>query len=528
MILIPVLGDQLSPSLVSLRGGPEISVVLMVEVVDGATYVRHHKKKIALLFSAMRHFADELRAAGWTVDYVTLDAPGNSGSFTGEVGRAMARHAIDAIRIVEAGEWRVADMIDGWSAQFGVPVEVLPDDRFLCSRADFAEWASARKRLIMEDFYREMRKRTGLLMSFGKPVGNRWNFDPENRKTPPRGLNTPGIATFEPDAVTDAVLALVAARFGGHFGDLTPFRFAVTRAQALVALDHFIQHALPRFGDYQDAMVAGQDHLWHAALSPYINCGLLLAREVVDAAVAAYDRGEVPLNAVEGFVRQIIGWREYIRGIYWTEGRDYTRSNALKATRDLPAFYWTGETDMRCMAEAIGSTKREAYAHHIHRLMITGNFAMLAGIDPHQVHVWYLIVYADAYEWVEAPNVIGMSQFADGGRLGSKPYAGGGAYINRMSDYCGKCRYDVKQKTGPDACPFNALYWDFLARHREALKDNSRLWRMYDGWDRLGPERQKATRASAAAFLATLPSKAPEWTDGTAPPTSEACPTSPA
>ncbi len=512
-VLIPVLGDQLSATLASLRDAdPADAVVLMVEVADETTYVWHHKKKIALILSAMRHFAAELRAGGWTVDYVELDAPGNTGSFTGEVGRALTRHAVTRIRTVEAGEWRVLAMQQGWSAAFGVPVEIVPDDRFLCSKADFLDWASARKRLVMEDFYREMRKRTGVLMSFGKPVGNKWNFDHDNRKTPPRGLNTPGIATFEPDAITRDVLALVAARFAAHFGDLEPFRLATTRAEALLALDHFIAHALPRFGDYQDAMVAGQDHLWHAALSPYLNCGLLGPREVIDAAVRAFDDGDAPLNAVEGFVRQILGWREYVRGMYWLEGPDYTASNALGATRDLPDFYWTGDTDMRCMAEAIGSTKREAYAHHIHRLMVLGNFAMLAGVDPHQVHVWYLIVYADAYEWVEAPNVIGMSQFADGGRLGSKPYAGGGAYIDRMSDYCGKCRYRVKLKTGPDACPFNALYWGFLARHRDTLKSNQRLWRMYDGWDRLGPERQAATRASAAAFLDSLPPGSKAWT----------------
>ena len=511
-ILIPVLADQLSHDLASLVGVDRAdAVVLMMEVRDEARYVKHHKKKIALLFSAMRHFAEELREAGWTVDYVTLDAPGNTGSFTGEVGRALARHTASAVRIVEAGEWRVQAMIDGWAAALRVPVEVLPDDRFLCSKADFAEWAGARKRLIMEDFYREMRKRTGLLMSFGKPVGTRWNFDADNRKTPPRGLNTPGIATFEPDAITSEVLVLVAAEFPDHFGDLEPFRFAVTRPQALLALDHFIEHALARFGDYQDAIVEGQVHLWHAVLSPYINCGLLRAREVVDAAVRAYDEGAAPLNAVEGFVRQVIGWREYVRGIYWHAGPAYAESNALSATRDLPSFYWTAETDMRCIAQSVDQVRHEAYNHHIQRLMILGNFAMLAGVEPAQVEEWYLIVYADAYEWVELPNVHGMSQFADGGLLGSKPYAGGGAYINRMSDHCGRCRYDVKQKVGPDACPFNALYWDFLARHRELLKDNSRLWRMYDGWNRLGPTRQAETRASAAAFLDGLPGGARGW-----------------
>ncbi|QYE36056.1 cryptochrome/photolyase family protein [Polymorphobacter sp. PAMC 29334] len=509
--LIPVLGDQLSHGLVSVRDGPAEAVVLMVEVADEAAYVRHHKKKIALILSAMRHFADELRAAGWTVDYVKLDDDGNTGSFTGEVGRAIERHHATSIRIVESGEWRVAAMIDGWAARFGVPVEVLPDDRFLCSRADFAEWAAARKRLIMEDFYREMRKRTGLLMAFGKPIGTRWNFDADNRKVPPRGLNYPAPPEFEPDAITREVLDLVGRRFGDHFGDLDPFGFAVTRAQALVALDHFITVALPRFGDYQDAIVEGQAFLYHAILSPYLNCGLLTAHEVAHAAADAFARGDAPLNAVEGFVRQVIGWREYVRGIYWHAGPEYKDSNALGATRDLPEFYWTGDTDLRCIAQSVAQVRAHAYNHHIQRLMVLGNFAMLIGVEPAQIEDWFLVVYADAYEWVELPNVHGMSQFADGGLLGSKPYAGGGAYIDRMSDHCGRCRYDVKQKTGPDACPFNALYWDFLARHRELLKGNSRLWRMYDGWDRLGPERQAATRASAAAFMATLPPAARGW-----------------
>ena len=226
----------------------------------------------------------------------------------------------------------------------------------------------------------------------------------------------------------------------------------------------------------------------------------------------AYTEGHVPLNAAEGFIRQIIGWREYVRGIYWHAGPAYAESNALNAVRDLPVFYWTGETRMRCISQSVGQVREHAYNHHIQRLMVLGNFAMLAGVEPRQIEEWYLIVYADAYEWVELPNVHGMSQFADGGILGSKPYAGGGAYIDRMSDHCKRCSYDVKAKVGPDACPFNALYWDFLARHREILKDNSRLWRMYDGWDRFSPARQAETRASAAEFLQSLPGRSHAWT----------------
>ena len=503
-MLVPVLGDQLSERLSALRAAaPATTVVLMMEVAEEATYVRHHQKKIAFLFSAMRHFAERLRAAGWRVDYVTLDDPANSGSFEGEVARAVKRHRVTRIVTTEAGEWRVLDSQKRWGA------EILPDDRFLCSRAEFADWAAGRKRLVMEDFYRLMRRRTGLLMDGDQPAGGAWNFDADNRKGPVKGMRYPPLPRFEPDAVTEEVLALVAARFGHHFGDLRPFSHAVTRDQALSALDDFIAHRLPQFGDYQDAMVAGEDGLFHSHLSAQINAGLLGPLEVCQAAEAAFRAGKVPINAAEGFIRQILGWREYVRGIHWIAGPAYTAKNHLGATRDLPDFYWTGDTDMRCLSEAVGATKRHAHAHHIQRLMVLGNFAMLAGVDPFQVHEWFLAVYDDAYEWVETPNVIGMSQFADGGMMASKPYAGGGAYINRMSDYCRGCRYEVKERTGPDACPFNSLYWDFLARHREQLKGNQRLWRMYDGWDRFAPAEQAAIRTQAAGVLARLSAPRP-------------------
>ncbi len=507
--LIPLLGDQLSAGLASLRGAePEASVVLMMEVAAEATYVRHHKRKIAFLFSAMRHFAEELRAAGWVVDYVTLDDPANGQDFDAEVARAASRHAATRIVTVEAGEWRVLDSQARWGALTGLPCAILPDDRFLNARADFADWARPRKRLVMEDFYRLMRRHTGILMDGIAPAGGQWNFDADNRKPPAKGMAYPPPPGFAPDAITRDVLALVAAQFGDHFGDLLPFSHPVTRAQALAALADFIANRLPRFGDFQDAMVAGEDHLFHSQLSAAINCGLLLPLEVCQAAEAAYRAGAVPINAAEGFIRQILGWREYVRGIHWIAGPDYVARNHLAATRDLPAFYWTGNTDMRCLAQAIGATRRHAHAHHIQRLMVLGNIAMLIGTDPVQVHEWFLAVYDDAYEWVETPNVIGMSQFADGGLMGSKPYAAGGAYINRMSDYCGKCRYRVKQRTGPDACPFNSLYWDFLARNRDTLGSNHRLLRMYDGWDRFDAGEQVAIRAQAGAFMAALPGKA--------------------
>jgi deoxyribodipyrimidine photolyase-related protein len=309
---------------------------------------------------------------------------------------------------------------------------------------------------------------------------------------------------FEPDDVTRDVLDLVRQRFGNRYGSLDDFWFGTTREEALQALAHFVKRGLPGFGDYQDAMVTGEPHLYHSILSVYINAGLLGWREVCEAAVEAWQAADAPLNAVEGFIRQIIGWREFVRGIYFLEGPDYATRNALGHTRSLPEFYWTAETDMRCVAEAVGDTMRDAYAHHIQRLMVTGNFALLAGLHPNRVSDWYLEVYADAYEWVEAPNVVGMSQFADGGVVGSKPYVSGGNYINRMSDYCGHCRYSVKEKTGPDACPFNLLYWHFLDRHRDRFASNPRMAQMYRTWDRMDEAHRAAVIADGDRFLARM------------------------
>ena len=503
--LILVLGDQLTPTLSSLAAGdPARDRVLMAELHDEATYVRHHKKKIAFLFAAMRHFAEELRADGWTVDYVTLDAPDNQGSFTAQVVQAMAQLRPERIVLTEPGEWRVAQMFAGWQDRFGVPVDVLGDDRFLSSPTEFRGWAEGRKALRMEYFYRDMRRKTGLLMEGDQPAGGQWNFDSENRKPADADLFMPQPLAHEPDAITQEVLALVAARFDNHFGDLMPFWYAVTRADAQAAFAAFVKKALPRFGDYQDAMLAGEPFLYHAVIAQYLNCGLLDPLQVCRQVEAAWRAGKVPLNAAEGFIRQIIGWREYMRGIYWLKMPGYETSNFFGHTRALPAFYWTAETEMACVKAAVTQTKEQAYAHHIQRLMVTGNFAMLAGIDPQELHEWYLSVYADAYEWVELPNTVGMSQFADGGLLASKPYAASGAYINRMSNYCGSCRYAVKQRTGPDACPFNALYWDFIARHRGKIGGNPRMAQMVRTYDKFAPDEQQRITQSAAAFLATL------------------------
>jgi len=500
-----VLGDQLNRRVSSLVDlDPDNDVVLLVEVRDEATYVRHHKQKIAFLFAAMRHFAAELREEGIHVDYVRLTDDGNTGSFTGELGRALERHSVRRVVVTEPGEWRVWAMMQGWRDTLSVPVEIRPDNRFLCPREDFARWAQGRHHLRMETFYRGMRKRTGLLMEGGEPLGGRWNFDAENRKRLPKNHRLPDRMGFQPDGITRDAIALVAKEFSDHFGDLGAFSWPVTRADALAALKHFIDHCLPTFGDYQDAMKAGEPFVYHALLSPALNAGLLTAEEVCRAAETAHREGAVPLHCAEGFIRQILGWREYVRGLYWARMPEYRDTNALDASRPLPWFYWSGETKLNCLREVVGQTRDHAYAHHIQRLMVTGNFALIAGLDPAEVEEWYLVVFADAYEWVELPNVHGMVLWADGGVMGSKPYAASGAYIDRMSDYCRDCAYDVKVKSGPNACPFNYLYWNFLIENEEKLASNQRMAMPYRTLAGMDDARRDRIRQDAATFLATL------------------------
>ncbi|MEQ8585412.1 MAG: cryptochrome/photolyase family protein [Thalassobaculaceae bacterium] len=504
-ILRFVLGDQLDREISSLADiDPDEDVVLMVEVADEATYVPHHPKKIALILAAMRHFAAALEDEGIEVNYVRLDDRSNTGSFTGELERAVKRHKPDRIVVTEPGEWRVEQDMRAWEDALDVPVEIREDDRFLCSREDFAEWADGRKQLRMETFYREMRKRTGILMDDDKPAGGEWNYDKENRKSLPKKLKVPAFEGVGPDDVTSEVLDLVADRFADNFGELDGFRFPVTRDGALAQLDRFIEEGLENFGDYQDAMAAGEPFLFHSLISPSLNIGLLRPREVLERVEAAYRDKNAPLNAVEGFIRQILGWREYVRGIYWLQMPDYAETNAFGADRPLPSFYWTGETDMRCLAEVIDQTRREAYAHHIQRLMVTGCFALLIGADPDAVNEWYLAVYADAFEWVQLPNTHGMVLHADGGLLGSKPYAASGKYIDRMSDYCRDCRYDVKETEGENGCPFNALYWNFLDRHADSLRGNRRMAMIYKTWDRFDADRRKAILDRADKVFETL------------------------
>ena len=501
-----ILGDQLSHSISCLDGcNQSEDIILICEVWDEATYVKHHKKKITFLFSAMRHFAQTLRQSGFTVDYITLDTPDNTGSLRGEIGRALARHDVKQIVVTHPGEYRVLmDMVQ-WEADFGIPLEIRPDHRFLCDSETFADWVKDRKLLRMEYFYRAMRKKYKILMEGDEPIGGQWNYDADNRKPPQADLTIPAPYTKDTDAITHEVMALVTARFSDHFGDIAPFYFAVTRDQALEALNLFIEQRLNDFGCYQDAMIEGEPWMYHSHISFYLNCGLLLPLECVKTAENAYHQGKAPLHAVEGFIRQIMGWREYVRAIYWLKMPGYAKQNFFEAKRNLPEFYWTANTTMNCLRQCIQETKQHAYAHHIQRLMVLGNFALLAGIDPRQVNEWYLIVYADAYEWVELPNVSGMVLFADGGFLASKPYAAGGNYINKMSNYCKNCCYQVSKKNGPGACPFNYLYWYFLACNREKLRTNHRIGMMYKTYDRMNADRKSAIYQESQNFLANLP-----------------------
>jgi deoxyribodipyrimidine photolyase-related protein len=494
-----VLGDQLSDTLTSLRDlDPGRDLVLMAEVMAETTYVKHHKHKLVLVLSAMRQFADRLGAKGVTVRYVRLSDPSNSQTLDGELRRALDEEGpFERVVVTEPGEWRLAEVFAALRDTLGVPLEIRPDRRFIASHRAFAAWAKDKRSLTMEFFYRQMRRQTGLLMRDGDPAGGRWNYDAKNRKRLPANIPRPKRRRFPPNPTTRAVMSEVAERFPENFGTLDTFDWPTNHEDAEAALQHFLQDGLPGFGDWQDAMAAGEAYLWHGLVSSAINIGLLDPLEVCRRAEAEWTAGRVELHSAEGFIRQILGWREFVRGVYWLKGPDYKKINALNADQPLPSFYWSGETDMACVADVVAETRDHAYAHHIQRLMVTGNLAMLLGVRPEEINDWYMVVFIDAFEWVELPNTHGMATFADGGIVGSKPYAASGAYINRMSDYCGRCRYEVKEQIGENACPFNSLYWDFLMRNETRLRDNGRMAFPYKALDRMDADRKAALREQA-------------------------------
>ena len=499
-----ILGDQLSPEVSSLRDIDKDDIILMAELKTEARYVNHHKKKIAFIFSAMRHFAEDLKTQGLNVLYINYDDPDNSGDFTGEVQRVLQHHDCDEIIVTAPGEYRLLCVFQDWQRLFNLSVDIRDDDRFLTTIDAFKDWAEGRKSLRMEFFYRELRRQHNILMDGDKPVGGEWNYDSENRQPPKEGLNPPPRKTTPVDAITQSVLDLVSREFHDHFGMIEGFDFATTRQDAERVLETFIDERLPLFGTYQDAMVEDEPWMYHAHIGLYINAGLLSPMTAIKAAETAYYQGFAPLNAVEGFIRQILGWREYVRGIYWLKMPEYANENRLEANRPLPAFYWTADTKMNCLKQAVSETRDNAYAHHIQRLMVLGNFALIAGIKPKDVNDWFLGVYADAYEWVELPNVSGMTLFADGGYLASKPYAASGAYINRMSTYCKNCSYKVSHKNGETACPFNYLYWDFLIRNQDKLGNNPRMGMPYRTLSKMNDEKIELIKKDSATFLESL------------------------
>lgn len=510
--LLFLLGDQLdraAPTIANL--GPE-DVVLMAEVKGESEHVPSHVQRTVLFLSAMRHHAQWLKQQGHRVHYVHLDDSQNTHSLAGELIRAVHRFKPRSVTLIRPGEHRVhAALTDACRSQ-STPLQLVEDTHFLVNPSEFDSWASGRVSFKMEDFYREQRRRLNVLMTDdGEPEGGRWNFDVENREGP--GSLGPGLLTsplrFTPDAITRQVIADVKSALPALPGRIESFDWPVTREDALAALQDFVDHRLFHFGRTQDAMWQGAWSMNHSLISAALNLKLLNPRECVEAAVEVYRSGKAPIAAVEGFVRQIIGWREFIRGIYFREGADYGSRNWLGATGTLPEFFWTGETDMNCLRQCVGEVLDRAYGHHIQRLMVIGNLTMLLGVHPKAISDWFLGMYVDAVDWVTLPNVLGMSQHADGTArrgpvVGTKPYAASGQYIKRMSNYCSGCKYDPLKRVGDDACPFTTLYWDFLHRHRAKLSHNHRMRTIMGNIDRFTPQQLQDITISASRVRARL------------------------
>ena len=494
-----VLGDQLSQNITSLKNfRPEQDKILMMEVVNEATYVNHHKKKLILIFSAMRHFAESLKKQEYTVIYSKIN--NSSNTFTEELVKHCKNTKPQKIVITHPGEYRVLQEIEKWKKILKIPISIVDDDRFFCNINEFQKWAADKKELKMESFYQMMRKKYNILIDEnGKPQGGRWNYDIKNRKRLPKNYPIiPKPLKHKPDKITEQVINDVKKKFPKHFGNLESFWFGTTNQEATKSLIEFIKNRLELFGPYEDAMAQDEKFLYHSVLSIYLNIGLLEPKQVINKIL---QKKNVSVESVEGFVRQILGWREYIRGIYWLTMPKYSETNYFNAKNNLPEFYWTGKTDMNCVKNCVNQTIQDAYAHHIQRLMITGNFSLIAGIDPQQVCDWYLSVYADAFEWVELPNTHGMTLYADGGIVGTKPYAASGNYINKMSDYCKDCKYDVKKKEGKDACPFNYLYWNFFLTNKKKLENNPRLWTVFSNIKKMSKEKKNQIRNDSKNFL---------------------------
>lgn len=496
-----VLGDQLNPRHTWFDDVRQDVVYVMMEVRQETDYVLHHAQKIIAIFAAMRRFADTLRSQGHRVHYLSIDDPDNRPSLTANLDAAIARYRADRFEYQAPDEWRLDDQLRQYCAQLPIASAMIDSEHFYTSRDEVHRHFGRRAHWTMESFYRAMRRKHGILMDdCGQPAGGAWNYDHDNRQSWRGDPQEP--ADHRPHHDHRALWERIQESGIASFGEAQAedFRWPIDRTEALEQLDHFVDDVLLHFGPYQDAMSSQATRLFHSLLSFALNTKMLSPREVVHLAQAAWRQGRVPLASAEGFIRQILGWREYVRGVYWAKMPGYDEINGLAHEMDLPSWFWHGRTRMQCVSHAIGQSLQHAHAHHIQRLMVIGNFALLAGLHPAQVHRWYLGVYIDAFEWVELPNTLGMSQFADGGLLATKPYVSGGAYIQRMSDYCRRCPYDPKQRTGTRACPFSALYWDFLHRHRQRLGGNPRLAIAYRNLDRM----DRASIDAIASHAATL------------------------
>ena len=500
-----VLGDQLNPNHSWFADADPEAIIVFMEVHQETQYVLHHAQKVIAIFAAMRDLAGWLSSRGHRVHYLAIDDPENLQAFGPNLDWMLARYEATGFLYQEPDEWRLDQQLADYVALCAVPGKMVDSEHFLTRRETAGELFRDRKQWLMESFYRHMRVRHDVLMEGrNRPVGGKWNFDQDNRKPWPGHPTEP--ADRRPRHDHSALWQIIVRSGVRSFGEpqARDFAWPLNRAEALAQLDDFVTHALPHFGDYQDAMSSRGKRLFHSLLSFALNVKMLNPAEVIARAVAAGRDGSAPLEAVEGFVRQILGWREYVRGFYWSKMPGYAEENYFGHDRDLPPWFWTGETQMNCLSQAIGSSLEDAHTHHIQRLMVIGNFALLAGLDPRQVHQWYLGIYIDAFEWVELPNTLGMSQFADGGLLATKPYVSSAAYIHRMSDYCSDCRYDRKQRLGPEACPFNALYWDFFDRNRARLAANHRLAMPLRQLDRMELGDLQAIREQASAFRASI------------------------
>jgi deoxyribodipyrimidine photolyase-related protein len=489
-----ILGDQLWEQQAALQScsQQENLPIIFIESLQHIQTRSYHQQKLVLVWSAMRHFAEELRQKKYAVSYEIAD------DFATPLQAWIRANQITELRVMTPSDRPFLQIIQ--SLELPCKINLIPNNHFLWTTEQFNNWAKNRKRLLMEDFYREGRRRFQILMEQDKPVGGQWNLDKENRQPPKGKLHTPPTQWFEPDKITLDVIAKVKSLSVTTYGEIEPFRWGVTRQQALQVLDWFIQYRLSDFGPYQDAMVTGEETMWHAMISPYLNIGLIHPLEVIKAAEKAYQQEQLPLNSVEGFIRQVLGWREYMRGVYHYVDADYPQKNWFNHTKPLPEFFWTGKTKMNCLKQILMQLQRTGYAHHIQRLMVLSNFALIAGLSPQEVENWFHATFIDAYDWVMQTNVIGMGLFADGGMLASKPYGASANYINKMSNYCKNCTYNHKERIGKDACPFNFFYWNFLDKHRDKLQSQGRMSFILKNLDKMSAEELQAIRTQAQSW----------------------------